>query len=134
MNKKITTRTGIITSLLILSFIIFMSTLHLPANSSYNLFQFLILFIGIFTSCFLLYRYYTAISLIDSLTHCLKTLATILVIVIIGNGILFFVFSPKEEPVSNLTFLIMKTIFAYSISGLLSSLFSSFIFNTFTKK
>jgi hypothetical protein len=28
----------------------------------------------------------------------------------------------------------MKTIFAYSISGLLSSLFSSFIFNTFTKK
>ena len=119
MNKKITTRTGIITSLLILSFIIFMSTLHLPANSSYNLFQFLILFIGIFTSCFLLYRYYAAISLIDSLTHCL---------------ILFFVFSPKEEPVSNLTLLIMKTIFAYSISGLLSSLFSSFIFNTFTKK
>ena len=34
MNKKITTRTGIITSLLILSFIIFMSTLHLPANSA----------------------------------------------------------------------------------------------------
>ena len=134
MNKKITTRTGIMTSLLILSFITFMSSLHLPVNSPYHLFQFLILFIGIFVSCFLLYRYYAAISLIDSLAHCLKTLATILVIVIIGNGILFFVFSPKGEPFSNLTFLIMKTIFAYSISGVLSSLFSSFIFNTFTKK
>ncbi len=94
----------------------------------------MILFMGIFVSCFLLYRYYAGISFIDSLTHCLKTLATILVIVIIGNGILFFIFSAKGEPVSNLTFLIMKTIFAYSISGLLSSLFSSFIFNTFTKK
>lgn len=134
MNKKISTRTGIITSLVILSFIVFMIKLHLPVNSPYNLFQFMILFMGIFVSCFLLYRYYAGISFIDSLTHCLKTLATILVIVIIGNGILFFIFSAKGEPVSNLTFLIMKTIFAYSISGLLSSLFSSFIFNTFTKK
>jgi hypothetical protein len=134
MNKKISTRTGIITSLVILSFILFMIQLKLPVNSPYNLLQFLILFIGIFVSCFLLYKYYAGITFIDSLTHCLKTLATILVIVIFGNSLLFFIFSPKGEPVSNLTFLIMKTIFAYSASGLFSALFSSFIFNTFTKK
>ncbi len=134
MNKKISTRTGIITALVILSFIVFMIRLKLPVNSPYNLLQFLILFIGIFVSCWLLYKHYAGISLIDSLAHGLKTLATILVIIILGNSLLFFIVSPKGEPVSNLTFLIMKTIFAYSVSGVLSALFSSFIFNTFTKK
>ncbi len=134
MNKKISTRTGIITALVILSFIVFMIRLKLPVNSPYNLFQFLILFIGIFVSCWLLYKHYAGISFIDSLAHGLKTLATILVIIILGNSLLFFIVSPKGEPVSNLTFLIMKTIFAYSVSGVLSALFSSFIFNTFTKK
>jgi hypothetical protein len=34
----------------------------------------------------------------------------------------------------SMTFMIMKTIFAYTFSGLLSAFFSTYIFYTFTKK
>jgi len=134
MNKKISTRTGIITSFLILTFSFFLVKMNSGTNSLYNLIQFGILFLGIFVSCGLLFRYYAGISFMDAFIHCMKTVATILVIVILGNTLMFFILSGKNEPISNLTFMIMKTIFAYSVSGVLSSLFSSFIFNTFTKK
>ena len=134
MNKKISTRTGLIAGFLIIAFSFFMVKSDAGANSPYNLLQFVILFAGILTSCGLLFRYYAGISFMDAFIHCMKTVATILVIVILGNALMFFLLKGKNDPISNLTFIIMKTIFAYSVSGLLSSLFSSFIFNTFTKK
>src|SRR5262249_30700615 len=99
-----------------------------------SLFQFLILFGGVLTSCFFLYKYYADIKMLDAFTHCMRTVATTLFIVIIGNGILFYMVTKGHGNFSELTWLIMKTIFSYSISGILSSLFSSLIFNTFTKK
>ncbi len=134
MNKKISTRTGIITSFIILSFILLLIKMNIAPNSYYNLGQFAILFTGIFISCFLLYKHYAGIAFIEAFTHCLKTVATILVIIILGNAVLFFLLREKNEPLSNLTMIIMKTIFAYSASGVLASLLSSLIFNTFTKK
>lgn len=134
MNKTISTRSGIITALLILSYILFLIKAGVQAGSSYNLYQFLILFIGIMASRFFLHRYYAGISFLDSFTHGMRTLATTIVLVIAGNTILFFIFRQSGEPVSNLTYMIMKTIFAYGVSGVLSALLSSLIFNTFTKK
>ena len=132
MNKKISTRVGIITGLSILIFIIMLRNVTIPENSPIIFIQFLLLFIGITISCILLYRYYAAIQFIDALTHCIKTAITSLMIVLVGNAILFFIFS-NNEPFSSFTLVLMKTIFAYSLSGLLSALFTSFIFNTFTK-
>lgn len=133
MNKTISTRTGIITALSILFFIIVLERLGVPNNSPIVFFQFLILFVGLFITTFFLFKYYTGIKFIESFTHCLRTLATILVLLIFGNTILFFMLSP-HSPISNLTFLIMKTIFAFGLSGLLSAFFWSYIFTTFTKK
>lgn len=134
MNKKISTRVGLLTGLLILVYILFLSKSKFANQSSMQFVPFMLLFIGILCSCALLYRYYAAIKPIEALTHCLKTLATILVIILFGNGLLYYLLQPKIASFSGLTFLLMKTIFAYSLSGVLSSLVSSFIFNTFTKK
>jgi hypothetical protein len=134
MDKKISTRTGIITALLIMAFILFLKAAHVTDNSPVILLQFAILFLGLLSSCYFLYKYYADIKFLDAFKHCIKTLATIIVLVAIGNAILFLVFKTDETPWSNLTILIGSTIFKFSLSGILSSLFSSFIFNTFTKK
>ncbi|HQW47613.1 MAG: hypothetical protein IPL09_10930 [Bacteroidetes bacterium] len=132
MNKKISTRVGLITGLMIMVFILVLRNLKLPEQSPLVFFQFLLLFIGIIASCLLLYRYYADIKFIDAFTHCIKTSITTLMIVILGNTILYFIFS-NQGPITNYTFVLMKTIFAYTFSGLLSSFFTSFLFNTFTK-
>lgn len=133
MNKKISTRVGLVTGLSILAFIVALRNVQLAEHSPIIFLQFLILFIGILISCFLLYRYYADIQFLDAFTHCIKTAITALIIVLAGNALLFFIFS-RHEPIRNFTFVLMKTIFAFSVSGLLSSFFTSFIFNTFTKK
>lgn len=134
MNRTISTRSGIITALLILAYILLLMKAGINPGSSYNLIQFLILFAGILVSRFFLQRHYAGISFLDSFTHGMRTLATTMVLVIVGNSMLFFIFRPGGEPMDSLTFMIMKTIFAYGVSGLLSALLSSLIFNTFTKK
>ena len=134
MNKQISTRVGLITSFIILAFLLFLIKAGVPNDSPYILFQFLILFVGILVSIFILYRYYAGIQFIESFSHGLRTLATTVVIVILGNVIIYFIFRQADNPLSNLTFLIMKIIFSYSAAGVLSSLISSLIFNTFTKK
>ncbi len=133
MNKKISTRTGIITGLTILAFILVLRNIRLAEHSPVIFLQFMILLAGMVVSCFLLYRYYADIQFIEAFTHCIKTAITALIIVLAGNAVLFFIFS-KNEPFSNFTFVLMKTIFAYTMSGLLSAFFTSLIFNTFTKK
>ncbi len=132
MNRKITTRVGVMTGLSILVFFLLLRNITISENSPIIFLQFLILFIGIVISCILLYRFYADIQFMDAFIHCIKTAITSLLIVMIGNAILFFVFS-KNEPFSSFTLLLMKTIFAYSLSGLFSSFFTSLIFNTFTK-
>lgn len=134
MNKTISTRTGLLTGLLILFYLLLLQKFQVAANSPLVLVQFGLLFVGILISCYLLYKYYAGISYIEAFTHCGKTAAMIIVITVLGNTVLYFVFTGKDSPISNLTFIIMKTIFAYGLSGLLSSFFSSYIFHTFTKK
>lgn len=134
MNKKISTRVGIITSMVILSMLMIFRSYHVAANSPLIALQFVALLLGILISCFLLYRHYADITFTDTFKHCIKTLATIMVIMVAGNTLLFFILKTKDEPYSNLTVIIGYTLFAYSLSGVLSSLVSSLIFNTFTKK
>jgi len=69
----------------------------------------------------------------DYLKHCLGSLSTIIFLVVVSNVVLFFVLKDKADPLSNITWLIMKVIFSFLVSGILSSFFTSFIFNTFTK-
>jgi hypothetical protein len=132
MNKKISTRVGIVTGLSILAFILFLRNIAIVENSPIIFLQFVILLVGIVVSCILLYRFYADIQFVDAFTHCIKTAITALLIVMIGYSILFLIFS-KNQPFSSYTLMLMKTIFAYSLSGLFSAFFTSLIFNTFTK-
>lgn len=134
MNRKIATGTGIITAILILAYLTFLLASHTPNQAKLSLFQFLICFAGILVSCFMLYRYYADIKFSEAFIHCMKTLATILFIMILGNSIMFYLIPGADTNFEALTMVIMKTIFSYSVSGILSALFSSLIFNTFTKK
>jgi hypothetical protein len=136
MNKKISTRAGIIVGIFIFGFILLLRRLNIEAQSSSPiiLLQFLFLFLGIVGSCFMLSKYYDAISMMDYFKHCLRTLATSIVLIVFGTIALFFILRTDGEPSSNLTIIVGYTIFAYTISGLMSSLIASFIFNTFAKK
>ncbi len=133
MNKKISTRIGILTALAIQCYLIAIQRFISNAHPNLILFQFLFLFVGLFASGLLLFRHYADIKFIDAFTHHIKTLSVIIVLMVICNSILFLIFN-KNEPTQNLTFIMMKTIFSFALSGLLSSLFSSFLLITFTKK
>lgn len=134
MNKTISTRVGLITGILILSLILILVKVHLAAESPVHLLQFLLLFSGVMVSMYLLFKYYAEIRFVEAFSHGMKTVATILILVIIGNSILFFIFSTGKDMLQQLTFLIMKTLFSYGLSGTLSSIFAAYIFKTFTKK
>ena len=134
MNKTISTRTGFITGLVILLYVLLLIKFNVEPNSPLILVQFGFIFLGILISCALLYRHYADISYLEAFTHCGKTVAMIIVIAVLGNSILYLIFSPKGSPMSELTLIIMKTIFSYALSGLLSAFFTSYIFHTFTKK
>lgn len=133
MNKTISTRVGILTSLIIITWNLFMGLNNIPGNSPLALLQFLFVFCGIIGSAFALTKYYDGIDFLDFLKHGLRTLATIMFLIIVGNALLFFIFDSQRN-FSALTMLVMKTIFSYSLSGLLSAFFTSYLFNTFTKK
>lgn len=133
MNKTISTRIGILTSLIILTWNLYMGLTHIPGNSPLALLQFLFVMLGIAGSCYALTRYYASIDFLDFLKHGLRTLATIMFLIIAGNALLFFIFDSHKN-FSALTLMVMKTIFSYSLSGLLSAFFTSYLFNTFTKK
>lgn len=133
MNKTLSTRIGLITSFIIIAYNLILISQKIAPNSPLSLVQFLMVFVGIIVSAFFLQKHYAAITFFDYLKHCMSTLSTIITLMVITNVILFFVFKTKEEPMSNITWMIMKTIFSFSISGILSSFFTSFIFNTFTK-
>ncbi|MBL7774208.1 MAG: hypothetical protein JNM95_15215 [Chitinophagaceae bacterium] len=134
MNKKIATQSGIITAFLILTLNVFFVKMKITGNSPVLLLQFLFVLLGFIGSCFALQKHYAGILFFDYLKQCIRTLATIMFIVIAGNVILYLLFRKPEEPWSAMTFMIMKTIFSYSISGAFSAFFTSFLFNTFTKK
>lgn len=103
-------------------------------QSPWQLLQFGVLLVAMVIAMAWLKKYYAGITMFDYFKHGIRTLATIMFIIIVGNSILYFVLAGKNEPLSNLTWMIMKTIFSYSASGVLSAFFTSFIFNTFTKK
>lgn len=133
MNRKIAAIVGLITGMSILAFIIVLRQLNVPANSSLVFIQFLLATIGIFISCALLFKYYAGIRFIEALNHSFRTLSSIIFTVVMGNVILFIVFKDSSTSWKELNLLIMKTIFSYGLSGVLSSFFCSYIFYTFTK-
>ncbi len=132
MNKQISTRVGAITGILILAFTLILSLITLQQMAIIFTLRFLILFAGVLASCVLLYKYYADIKFLDAFIHCVKTSITAIIIVLVGNTILFLIFE-KNKTFSNYTLDLMMNIFTFSISGLLSSFFTSLIFNTFTK-
>lgn len=133
MNKKIATRVGIMTSTVIVAYILWLFSQKVSEQSPLIFIQYGILLLGLLTSCYMLQRYYDNIQFLDYIKHCLRTLSTILFLMIAGTAIMHFIFMPKGTPFSVLTMKIMFTIFSYSLSGVLSSFFTSLIFNTFTK-
>ncbi|HNF71353.1 MAG TPA: hypothetical protein PLP34_03000 [Chitinophagaceae bacterium] len=133
MNKKIALRSGIITGFSIVTFLSFLNMPGIQKPEQLSLIQFILFFAGIFTSMYFLFRYYTGIRGIEAFLHGIKTASSALMIVLAGNLILFFIMQKGDVHFSEITLMIMKTIFAYSLCGVLWSLLSSLIFNTFTK-
>jgi hypothetical protein len=134
MNKKIATGTGIVGAILILTLNLFWIKLHIEPNSPLIQIQYLVVLFGMLVSGFLLRKYYDAIQFIDYVKHGLRLLSTLLFLVIVGSVIIFLIFREPNSPWSALTLMIMKLIFSFSVSGLLSAILTSVIFNTFTPK
>ncbi|MEZ5045419.1 MAG: hypothetical protein R2831_00320 [Chitinophagaceae bacterium] len=132
MNKTISTRTGILTAIFIILYIVLLQRIHISQTSGWAFLPFLFIFLGIIISNLFLYKYYAGIAFIDVLTHSVRTLSTILFLLIVGHSILYFLFT-KNNSMQEWTWMLMKTIFAYGLSGMLSAFFCSFIFYTFTK-
>lgn len=134
MNKKISTRSGFLTGLSILLYLLILHRFGVHEKSPLTLLQFAILFAGVLVSSALLYKHYAGITFFESFNHNAKTVATSVVLLIIGQIMMYLIFAKGAISGKEITFLMMKSIFAYSLSGLLSSLFCSYIFYTFTKK
>jgi hypothetical protein len=133
MDRKIATGVGIVAALMIHVLNLIWLKMHV-VQSPLNQLQFLLVLLAMVVSSFLLRRYYADISLFDNFKHCLRTLSTLLFLVIVGNVIIYFIFRKPNDPWAAMTLMIMKTIFAFSMSGALSAFVTSFIFNTFTRK
>lgn len=134
MNKKIAVRSGLITGMLIAAYILIITSAKINANSPLIFIQYGILLIGLISSCALLYKYYADIKFLDAFIHCVRTGINALIIIILANTLLYFLLNTAaERSMKSFQWLLMKTIFSFSITGLVTAFFTSAIFNTFTK-
>jgi hypothetical protein len=133
-NRKISNGVGLITGLSILCLVLVLHKMGVSPLSPVALIQFAVLMLGVFISSALLYKFYTGIQFSEAFSHNAKTVATTTLVVIVGNILLHFMLNRSAGFDRSMTFMIMKTIFAYTFSGLLSAFFSTYIFYTFTKK
>lgn len=133
LHQKIATQSGLIISILIIATNLLLMSLHTPHNSPLVFIQFGLVAVAMIWSAYQLKKHYADIHFFDYFKHTLRTLSTLMFVVIVSQIILFFVFRKKTDPISNVTLIMMKTIFSYASSGLLSAFFTSLIFNTFTK-
>lgn len=133
MNKQISTRVGAITGILIIAYMLIIRAWIQNAQSALAFGSYLILMLGVLASTFLLYKHYTAIRFLDAFSHCVKTSITAIVIILIGTSIMYFVLN-ENRTFREYNIHLMYLIFSFTSSGLLSSLFSSIIFNIFAKQ
>ncbi len=132
MNKKISTNTGAITGIVILAYMLLIRAWVSEEHSFLILGSYLILLLGMIGSTFLLYKYYADIKILDALIHNARTGITALVIILIGTTLMYIFLSPIKS-FTDYNMQLMKTIFSFATSGLISSLFTSVIFNIFAK-
>lgn len=133
-NRKISNGVGLITGLSILCLVLLFHKMGVSPQSPVAFIQFALLLMGVLVSSAFLYKFYTGIQFGEAFSHNAKTVATTTLVVIIGNILLHFLLNRDAGFDRSMTFMIMKTIFAYTFSGLLSAFFSTYIFYTFTKK
>lgn len=133
MNKTIRTRTGLITGACVIAYALILRALGVPDQSPLVLIQFGLVLVGLLTSSYFLHKYYADVTFLEGLTHCTRTLATTLVIVLLGYSIIYWGSRAGNAQWSEYNFMLMKLLFSFAISGLLSSFFASYIFYTFTR-
>ena len=133
MNKSIRTRAGLITGIVVIAYVLLLRFLGIPDQSPLVLAQFGIVFVGLLASTYLLFKHYAGIRFIEAFTHCTRTLATALVVILFGYTLMFWLIPSAESSMAAFNFMLMKLLFAFAFSGLLSSAFASYIFYTFTR-
>lgn len=133
MNKTIRTRTGLITGICVIAYTLILRALGIPDQSPLVLIQFGLVFLGLLTSSYFLHKYYAGVTFMEGFTHCTRTLATTLIIVLMGYSIIYWGSRVGNTQWSEYNFMLMKLLFSFAISGLLSSFFASYIFYTFTR-
>jgi hypothetical protein len=132
MNKTIRTRSGLITGGVVLLYVLLLRLMGVPDNSPWVLIQFALVMLGLIGSCFWLYRQYAGIRFIEALTHCTRTLATAIVVILLGFTLIYWT-SQGNTSFTGYNFMLMKVLFSFAASGLLSAFFTSYIFYTFTR-
>ncbi|MGI9192530.1 MAG: hypothetical protein ACR2IL_10440 [Chitinophagaceae bacterium] len=133
MNKTIRTRAGLITGTAVILLVLFLRLLGVPDNSPLVLLQFGLVLLGLLASSFFLHKYYAGVTFMEGLTHCTRTLATCLVVVLLGYTAIYWGSNAGKAQWNEYNFMLMKLLFSFAVSGLLSSFFASYIFYTFTR-
>ncbi len=123
-----------LTGIAIGAYSILLKYIGIADNSSLILVQYLLVWIGIIISSYLLFKYYADIKLIEAFAHNARTLATILIVVLLTYSALYIAVSQKEFSWSVFNFMLMKVIFSFALSGLIASFVTSYFFHTFTPK
>ncbi|HMN32905.1 MAG: hypothetical protein IT215_03645 [Chitinophagaceae bacterium] len=132
MNKKISTNVGAITGIIILAYMLLIRAWVNEEHSYLVLGSYLLLLFGMIISTLILYKYYSDIKVIDAFIHNARTGITALVIILIGSTLMYLFLSPQKT-FTDYNIQLMKIVFSFTISGLISSLFTSVIFNIFAK-
>ena len=132
MNKTIRLRSGLLTGVAVLAYLLLLRFLGVSDNSPWILAQFGLVFLGLIGSSVWLYRHYAGIRFIEGFTHCTRTLATAIVVILLGYTLIYWLTQPGAS-FTEFNFMLMKVLFSFAVSGLLSAFFTSYIFYTFTR-
>ncbi len=132
MNKKISTNVGAITGIIILAYMLLIRAWVNEEHSYLVLGSYLLLLFGMIASTLFLYKYYNDIKVADAFIHNARTGITALVIILIGSTLMYLFLSPQKS-FTDYNMQLMQIVFSFTISGLISSLFTSVIFNIFAK-
>lgn len=128
MNRKITLSVGCITAMAIQLWRLWLYKKEIYSNSSLIQVQFLLLFVGVFFSIFLISKYYVA-TLFELFSEGFKTVATVIVLVELFALVLHFIL--QKDIFLNTAMGILVT---FGVSGALSAFVSAFILFNFGNK
>lgn len=131
MNRTISTRTGLLAGLCILLYTLWLQKAGVPPRSPMVLLRFAFVPAATVIATVFLYRSYAGIRFVDLFTHCARTLATLVIVVVLGDILAVLLLSKEPFTWGALNRTLMFTVFTYTLVGLLSAFLTSLLFHNF---